>query len=175
MPWHGTLVPCVRNWRDDFLFSLQAHCTSDNLCWPPRVAWRSWKYVWIFFATPYFLKKPCKNLAVRTSVDFQWVHLQLTSLYFWIFCFINCSGTLDNRARFRTWIENKGWFCPKIFGYMSVLRCHFFWNQLGASGLHPIQSGTTGQSRCLPKLLFIVYSERLHALHTAALQFFMHC
>lgn len=25
VPWQGTLVPCVRYWRDDFLSSLQAH------------------------------------------------------------------------------------------------------------------------------------------------------
>lgn len=90
---------------------------------------------------------------------------QWTSLCFWIFCFINCSGTLAYRARFRTWIENKGWFCHKIFGCMSVLRCHGFWSQLGIFGIYPIQRETTGQTRCLPKLLLIVYGKRPHAFH----------
>lgn len=72
-------------------------------------------------------------------------------------------------------MKKKGWFCPKIFGCMSVLGWHGFWSQLGVSGIYPIQGETTGQSRCLPKLLFIVYGEGPHAFHKADLQFFMHC
>lgn len=150
--WHRTLVPCVKTWRDDFLSSLQAHCTSDNLCWPHHVAWRAWKYLSIVFATLCFLKKSCKNLPMRTSVD---LSLQLTSLCFWIFCFINCSGTLAYRARFRTWIKNKGQLCPKIFGYMSVLRCYGFWSQLGVFGIYPIRGklqakADASQKSCSP-------------------------
>lgn len=71
---------------------------------------------------------------MRISVD---LNLQLTSLCFWIFCFINCSGTLACGARHGS--KNKGWFCPKIFGYTSVLRCYGFWSQLGIFGIYPIK------------------------------------
>lgn len=93
--WHGTPVPCIRNQRDGFHPSPFSAGTSCKWQLVPAhcVAWTHWNYVWILSATPYFLKKPHKDLPMRTSVDLHWLCSQWTYSWFWIFCFINSPGS----------------------------------------------------------------------------------